>query len=78
VTETALSDKLRGEHAAIRAARRRQRFAQRRTRLLLWSLAWYLGFLVIFLIFIPPESAGRRRCRSVCSARAPTPAMRSG
>lgn len=53
MTETALSDKLRGEHAALRAARRRQRFAHRRTRLLIWSLGWYLAFLVAFLIFIP-------------------------
>ena len=53
MTESGLTDKLRGEHAAIRAARRRQRFAHRRTRLLIWSLVWYLGFLVAFLIFIP-------------------------
>ena len=31
MTGTGLNDKLRGEHAAIRAARRQQRFARRRT-----------------------------------------------
>ena len=53
MTETSLTEKLRGEHAAIRAARRRQRFARRRNQLLLWTLVWYLVFLVAFSIFIP-------------------------
>jgi hypothetical protein len=53
MTEFSLNEKLRGEHAAIRAARRRQRFARRRNQLLLWTLVWYLVFVIVFLLRIP-------------------------
>jgi len=53
MTSTPFEAKVRGEHAAIRAARRRQRFARRRGLLLLWTAVWYLIFLVSFLILIP-------------------------
>ena len=53
MTSTPFEAKVRTEHAAIRAARRRQRFARRRGLLLLWTAAWYLVFLVAFLILIP-------------------------
>lgn len=53
MTEIGLSDKLREEHAAIRAARRRQRFAQRRARLLVWASVWYLVLVIAFLLKIP-------------------------
>lgn len=53
MTEVEFFERQRGEHAAIRAARRRQRFARRRTVLLAWSAGWYLVFLVVFLATIP-------------------------
>ena len=53
MTSTPFEAKLRTEHAAIRAARRRQRFARRRGWLLIWTAAWYLVFLIAFLILIP-------------------------
>jgi hypothetical protein len=53
VTSTPFETKVRREHAAIRAARRRQRFARRRGWLLTWTAAWYLVFLVAFVILIP-------------------------
>ena len=53
MTEIGFSDKLREEHAAIRAARRQRRFAQRRARLLVWASVWYLGLVIVFLLKIP-------------------------
>ncbi len=53
MTSTPFETKVRREHAAIRAARRRQRFARRRNVLLSWTAVWYLVFLVAFLILIP-------------------------
>ena len=53
MTSTPFEVKVRTEHAAIRAARRRQRFARRRRWLLIWSVAWYLIFLIAFLTLIP-------------------------
>ena len=53
MTSTPFEAKVRREHAAIRAARRHQRFARRRRWLLTWSAVWYLVFLIAFLILIP-------------------------
>ena len=53
MTHTPFEVKVRVEHAAIRAARRRQRFARRRGLLLTWTAVWYLVFLTAFLILIP-------------------------
>jgi hypothetical protein len=53
MTSTPFETKVRREHAAIRAARRRQRFARRRGLLLTWTALWYLVFLIAFLVLIP-------------------------
>lgn len=53
MTSTPFETKVRREHAAIRAARRRQRFARRRGLLLTWTALWYLVFLLAFLVLIP-------------------------
>ena len=53
MTSTPFETKVRREHAAIRAARRRQRFARRRGMLLTWTALWYLVFLLAFLVLIP-------------------------
>ena len=53
MTHTPFEVKVRTEHAAIRAARRRQRFARRRGWLLTWTAVWYLIFLFAFMILIP-------------------------
>ena len=53
MTSTSFETKVRSEHAAIRAARRRQRFARRRGLLLTWTAVWYLVFLIAFVILIP-------------------------
>ena len=53
MTSTPFETKVRREHAAIRAARRRQRFARRRGLLLTWTALWYLVFLLTFLVLIP-------------------------
>jgi hypothetical protein len=53
VTSAPFEAKVREEHAAIRAARRRQRFARRRGWLLTWTAVWYLVLLLAFLILIP-------------------------
>jgi hypothetical protein len=53
MTSTPFETKVRREHAAIRAARRRQRFARRRGLLLTWTALWYLVFLLAFLVMIP-------------------------
>ena len=53
MTSAPFEAKVRREHAAIRAARRRQRFGRRRSWLLIWTAAWYLVLLIAFLILIP-------------------------
>ena len=53
MTATPFETKVRREHAAIRAARRRQRFTRRRGWLLAWTTVWYLLFLFVFVILIP-------------------------